>query len=582
VALQATVHDVVLNNVTMKNNYGHGAAGDYWNGDGFATERGVYNVLFENTTASGNSDAGYDLKSSNTVLVNAVSEGNDRNYRLWSDSISLTDCISLNPFHSGGTGTLAHIWMAQNAGATVQNFSFSDSGPARTLFDLSDGGASIALSGTLLGAYVNLINLGNNSSVQVAQPTTDAGDAPVASVTSIMKTGGAGDDLLAGGAGNDTLRGRAGNDTYVVNAVSDQVIERSTEGIDVVQTTLSEYRLTNYVENLIFAGSGDFVGTGNSSSNVMTAGGGNDVLQGGEGSDTLFGGAGTDRLYGGNGNDKIYGGADADCISGQAGNDQIWGDGGDDSLYGEDGTDQLDGGDGADWLDGGGGTDRMVGGLGNDTYVVSVATDRAIEQAGEGIDTVLSAFTYALGENLETLRLTGAKGVNGTGNVLDNVITGNGATNVLRGMAGDDVLDGGAGNDTLTGGDGSDTYLFGRASRRDTIWNADSDGGSDRVLFGAGIAADQLWFARSGTDLTVGILGAYDKATIKNWYSDPAAKLDFELSNGETLAAAQADQLVGAMAAFKGQPAALTSLTTQQQQTIETAIAATWKPADAA
>ncbi|HEY3145728.1 MAG TPA: calcium-binding protein, partial [Dongiaceae bacterium] len=583
VAIQDTAHDIVLRNVEMKNNYGHGRASEYWNGDGFATERGVYNVRFENTVASGNSDAGYDLKSSNTVLVNAVSEGNDRNYRLWSNSISLTNCASLNPFHSGGTGTLAHIWTAQNAGVTVQNFSFSDSGPARTLFDLSEGGGTIVLSGTVLpGAYANLISFGSNSSIQIVQPMIDDSNLAQASVTSVIKTGGGGDDYLAGGAGNDTLRGRAGNDTYVVNAAADQVIERSNEGVDTVQVTLSEYKMTTYVETLVFAGSGDFVGTGNSSNNLMTAGAGNDVLQGGEGNDTLFGGAGTDKLFGANGNDKVYAGDDADRVSAGAGNDQVWGEAGDDVLYGEDGTDQLYGGNGADWLDGGRGTDRMVGGLGNDTYVASAAVDQVVELAGEGTDTVLAAFTYALGENLENLTLTGATVINGTGNALDNVLTGNSTSNGLWGGAGDDILNGGAGNDTLSGGEGADTYLFGRGSGRDAIWNRDSDGGQDQMLFGAGIAADQLWFTRSGADLVVGILGAYDKVTVKGWYGDPACKLDFALSDGESLAAAQVDQLVGAMAAFKAQPAGMTSLTIQQQQTIETAIAASWKPADAA
>jgi hypothetical protein len=67
---------------------------------------------------------------------------------------------------------------------------------------------------------------------------------------------------------------------------------------------------------------------------------------------------------------------------------------------------------------------------------------------------------------------------------------------------------------------------------------------------------------------------------VKNWYSDAANRLDFALSSGESLTAAQVDQLVSAMAAFRTQPAGISSLSAQQQQTIETAIAAGWQPAN--
>jgi Ca2+-binding RTX toxin-like protein len=580
VSIADTAHDIVLRNVEMKNNLGHGTAGQYWNGDGFATERDVYNVLFENTRAFGNSDAGYDLKSSNTVLVNAVADGNNRNYRLWSDSISLIDSVSLNPTHSGGGGSLAHVWLAQNAVAAIQNLTFSDSGKPRTLFDLSEGGSTINLSGTSLpDAYANLISFGAYSTIALVDPVVL--DNAQTSVTRVIRTGGKSDDFLAGGAGNDTLRGRAGNDTYLVNASGDQIIEGSNEGVDLAQVSISNYRLAAHVENLIFVGAGNFAGAGNSANNLMTAGAGNDVLNGGEGNDSLFGGAGSDAVTGGNGNDAIYGGAGADTVRAGAGTDHVWGESGDDLLYGEDGTDFLFGGEGNDRLDGGGGNDQMTGGLGDDSYIVSASGEAPVELAGEGTDLVIGAFNYTLGSNLENLTLTGSKAVTGTGNALGNRLTGNSAANGLLGGAGDDILDGGAGNDTLTGQEGADTYLFGRGSGRDAIWNRDSDGGADRLLFDAGIAADQLWFTRSASDLVVGILGAWDKMTVKNWYSDPASQLDyFELSDGEALAAAQVNQLVSAMAAFRTQPTGLGSLSTQQQQTIETVIAANWKPAD--
>src|SRR5262245_7187540 len=149
VALAGTVHDVLISHTTMMNNYGSGTASEYWNGDGFCTERGVYNVTFQDTVASGNTDAGYDLKSSNTTLVNAVSQGNNRNYRLWSDSISLYNCQSLDPTKSGGTASTAHVWMAQNAKVSIDHLGFSDALLPNTLFDLTQGGATLHLTNTV-------------------------------------------------------------------------------------------------------------------------------------------------------------------------------------------------------------------------------------------------------------------------------------------------------------------------------------------------------------------------------------------------------------------------------------------------
>ena len=63
---------------------------------------------------------------------------------------------------------------------------------------------------------------------------------------------------------------------------------------------------------------------------------------------------------------------------------------------------------------------------------------------GQGIDTVISPFDYTLAANVDNLTLTGVA-LNGTGNVLDNVIVGTDADNTLIGLDGKDTLDGGAG-----------------------------------------------------------------------------------------------------------------------------------------
>ena len=197
--------------------------------------------------------------------------------------------------------------------------------------------------------------------------------------------------------------------------------------------------------------------TGGSRHDLIDGAGGNDTLSGGSGNDTLLGGEGADLLVGGTGNDSLVGGAGPDTLDGGTERDILLGGDGDDSLSGGTGEDTLDGGAGADTLNGGLGADRLVGGTGDDTYVVDLATESLLELLDAGADTVLSSVSWTLGANFETLVLTGADTLSGTGNALDNRIIGNDAANRLSGLDGADLLEGGGGADTLEGGTGTDT-----------------------------------------------------------------------------------------------------------------------------
>src|SRR5262249_580093 len=98
------------------------------------------------------------------------------------------------------------------------------------------------------------------------------------------------------------------------------------------------------------------------------------------------------------------------------------------------------GNDGANLIDGGGGVDPMVGAAGKGTYFVNKKADLVVEDPDGGDDTILSAVSYALSANTETLVLTGSKAINGTGNELGNVVIGNDAANALDGSGGADTL----------------------------------------------------------------------------------------------------------------------------------------------
>jgi len=336
-----------------------------------------------------------------------------------------------------------------------------------------------------------------------------------------------GNDTLDGGKGADTLIGGTGDDSYVVDNAGDMVVENAGEGVDSVKSSIS-YTLTNNVENLTLTGpstgSGQAVainGTGNALDNSITGNSGNNTLDGGAGVDALAGGAGNDTYIvdnsadvvtelAGAGTDSVFASADyalSDNVenltltgaahinaTGNALDNTLTGNAGDNVLNGLAGNDTLDGDAGNDMLDGGTGADTMTGGTGNDTYMVDNIGDVVVENLAEGIDTVQSAISYTLGDNLENLTLTGpstgsgqAASIDGTGNALDNVITANDSGNMLSGLegndtmiggAGNDMLDGGLGADTLAGGAGNDTYVV------DNIGDAvteNADNGIDTV-----------------------------------------------------------------------------------------------------
>ena len=154
-----TVHDVTIPRVTMNN--ARDTLHDYWNGDGFAAEVGVYDLLFVDTSASGNTDAGYDLKASDVRLVNATANDNKRNFRLWGQNVVLEGCVGTDPELRGGTGTQAQVHLAESANVFVAGGSFTDGDAATIVFDI-DGSAHLVVQ----GAYVEHAGAAQLSTVE--------------------------------------------------------------------------------------------------------------------------------------------------------------------------------------------------------------------------------------------------------------------------------------------------------------------------------------------------------------------------------------------------------------------------------
>ncbi|MBD2410859.1 hypothetical protein FACHB389_00145 [Nostoc calcicola FACHB-389] len=424
---------------------------------------------------------------------------------------SLPSWLTFNGTTFSGTpttnnvGTLSIKVIASDGTTSIDDvFVLTITDPNNPAFNTINGTSSgDKISGTQIKDFISGL-LGNDSLIGLGDnDTLDGGD---------------GNDTLDGGTGNDSLIGGKGNDTYIVDSLSDVIIEGLNAGTDVVKSSVN-WVLGANIEKLILIGTEAINGTGNNLKNVLTGNSAANILNGADGNDSLIGGAGNDSLIGGAGNDTLDGGVGNDTLDGGAGDDTyivdstndviiegsnagkdlvkssvtfvladnvenltltgssaingtgnnlsniligntaanyLNGADGNDSLVGGKGNDTLVGGAGNDTLDGGVGDDSLDGGAGDDIYIVDSANDVVIEGSNAGTDLVKSAVTFVLGNNLENLTLTGSKAINGTGNSLNNIITGNSSANILSGEDGNDSLIGGAGNDTLVGGAGDD------------------------------------------------------------------------------------------------------------------------------
>lgn len=376
--------------------------------------------------------------------------------------------------------------------------------------------------------------------------------------------GNDGNDILNGSAGDDQMAGGAGNDVYYVDSALDQALENAGEGVDEVLAVGNadlSYTLSANVDNLSYAGTGQFNGVGNDIDNLIAGGSGSDTLDGAAGNDTLIGGAGDDTLLGGAGDDTLFGGTGSNVLNGGAGintvsyadseravfasfftntttlrfadpdpalavhdvlqnisnitgsdfDDQIFGNSQSNVLMGGAGDDLIRGLGGGDVMSGGSGTDRLEGGFSNDTYLVGE------DDLG---DVIVEAFTpLSLSSGYDTVRILSVGDRAGT--TLSYTAPRNTDALIYEGNAdfigsGYDVV-GGSGNDTLngassaSGGAGSDT-LAGQLDGG----TYDGGAGFDYLDFGINVQPSGIgWTA----NLTTGVssnAGAFVDGQIAN------------------------------------------------------------------
>jgi Ca2+-binding RTX toxin-like protein len=421
------------------------------------TGNGGNNVLTGNSAANiltgGAGDDIYVVDGADTIIENA-GEGTDtvQTSASWVlagdlENVTLTGTDAIN-----GTGNALDNILTGNSAANVLTGGAGDDtyvvDGTDTIVELANEGTDTVQSSANFTLMTHLEHL--------TLTGTDAVNGTGNALNNILN-GNTGANVLDGGAGADTMFGDAGDDTYVVDNVGDTVTENASAGADTVQSSIT-YTLGANVENVTLTGTAAINGTGNSLANVLIGNSAANVLTGGTGNDTYVVGAGdTVTEAASAGTDTVH-----SSVTWTLGNNvenlTLTGTA---AINGSGNTlnNTLIGNSAANVLSGGTGNDTMSGGAGNDTYVVNVTGDVVTELANEGTDTVQSAVTWTLGANVENLTLTGTTAINGTGNVLDNVLIGNSAANTLNGGAGHDTLDGGAGNDTMVGGTGNDVYV---------------------------------------------------------------------------------------------------------------------------
>jgi Ca2+-binding RTX toxin-like protein len=338
--------------------------------------------------------------------------------------------------------------------------------------------SEIEFLSTTFATGTNAINLTGNEFAQTI--TGNAGANILRGMDGADTLNGlGGDDYLDGGTGPDRMIGGAGNDTYVVDSLTDAIIETEGQGradavlVDrLASFALSGSQQVEILSALDVAGTAAMSLSGNSLGQAITGNAGANILRGLDGTDSLYGLDGNDSLFGGNDADSLEGGGGADRLTGGTGNDTLLGQDGDDVLLGEAGNDSMVGGAGNDVLRGGTGADTIDGGAGYNTL--------SYEGSSVGVRVDLQTGRGNFGDAAEDV-ISNIQRVIGSSQA--DQIYGGAQDERFSGGAGSDTIMGNGGNDRLTGGAGADTFIFDAATGFDRITDFSLD---DRIALGGG------------------------------------------------------------------------------------------------
>jgi Ca2+-binding RTX toxin-like protein len=456
-------------------------------------------------------------------------------YKIYLGSLGSTDASSVEQFQVDLTGT------GNNDLLIYQNGTRYYGGAGTDTFYANWSGLGTAINWVNNPAAIQTVNVGGtNISVSgLERLLLSTGSGADTIRNTLVDT----DDYITTGAGNDSINGGEGNDSIDAGVNDDQITlsrgNDTLEGGTGTDKLIIDQDLTGASGTLSYRCAGplaSYILYQNSSYSEITAGlavattsykiylgslgstdassveqfqvdltgtGNNDLLIYQNGT-RYYGGAGTDTFYANwsglgtainwvnnpaaiqtvnvGGTNISVSGLERLLLSTGSGSDSI-------ANTSTSTDDTIATGAGNDTLNGGAGNDTLVGGNGDDIYIVDAVGDVVTELALEGTDLIQSSVTLTLVANVENLTLTGTTAINGTGNVLDNVLRGNAAGNLLTGDAGNDTLTGGGGADNLTGGTGKDTFRY-TAATDSTLaaYDVITDFASDEQIAFSGMA----------------------------------------------------------------------------------------------
>lgn len=164
-----TAHDELVQDCNAANFIDNGAndAG-YWQGDGFCSESGTYNITFERCYAENCNDGGFDLKTLNYRLIDCGARRCKKSLRSWNAGYC-RNFKSWTPRHpdpghtaGSGGGQTVHIWHDEptNGPLVLEDCTFYGEDSTAALFQISSVGSAIQFKGNTR-AYVrsDIVNI---------------------------------------------------------------------------------------------------------------------------------------------------------------------------------------------------------------------------------------------------------------------------------------------------------------------------------------------------------------------------------------------------------------------------------------
>ncbi|MDQ3815750.1 MAG: right-handed parallel beta-helix repeat-containing protein [Armatimonadota bacterium] len=108
--------DITFTDCSAANSW-NDAGKKYWNGDGWAAEGASSDITWTRCVAWGNTDGGWDIKSLRPKLVDCISIGNKRNYRIWprEEPAVLENCLAAYSREPKGGNPSTGFWIKGGA-----------------------------------------------------------------------------------------------------------------------------------------------------------------------------------------------------------------------------------------------------------------------------------------------------------------------------------------------------------------------------------------------------------------------------------------------------------------------------------